>query len=221
MEDKELERILQEKADNVKVRDFSEVWQEIKGEIEGEKVIPTKTKKLGWKRWLSLSLASCAMLIAIILAPLLLKEPKPAPEEIFYTDELSKQIVSVDELFDRLSQSNITHVDFSNYTVYDSILCLSEDNEVKGAEIKLYGENSVYFLAEIKLYTIDVELNIEAEKDYDESYITNSLKAYYTLKDSSAEYIYDIYAVCNGVQYVIEYTGLSDNITEFLETFFG
>ena len=221
MEDKELERILQEKADNVKVRNFSEVWQEIKGEIEGEKVIPTKTKKLGWKRWLSLLLASCTIMVAIILAPFLLKEPKPAPEEIFYTDELSKQIVSVDELFDGLSQSNITHVDFSNYTVYDSILCLSEDNEIKGAEIKLYCDTGISFFALMQLYTTDVELNIEAEKDYDESYISNSLRAYYSLKDSSAEYIYDIYAVCNGVQYVIEYTGLSDNITEFLETFFG
>ncbi len=222
MEDKELERILQEKADNVKMRDFSEVWQEIKGDIEGEKVAPTKTKKVGWKKWLSLSLASCAIIVAIVLAPFLIKEPKIAPEEIFFTDELSKQIVSVDEMFEGLSQANINHVDFTNYTVYDSILCFSENNDIKGAEIKLYSETPICFFAEMYIYDNDVELNVDVEKDYDASCKVNATSAYYKFKqEKDGLFYYDIFAVHNTVQYVIEYTGNSNNLMDFLNDFFS
>ena len=42
MQDKELEKILQEKADQGKKREFPQVWDEIKGEIVGEEEPPKK-----------------------------------------------------------------------------------------------------------------------------------------------------------------------------------
>ncbi len=221
MQDKELEKILQEKADQTKIRSFEEVWQDIKYEIETEKVVPTKPKKLGWKKWLSLSMASCAIIVALILTPILLTNYKPNPEELFYIDELNKYEVGVEDMFKGLSNADINHVDLSAYTIYDCVLYLTEDNVTKGAEIKLYSENNIPFLAEMKIYAKDVELNLALEKDYDTTYKTNSLNAYYKLKKVDEEYIYDIYAVYNNVQYVMEYTGFSDNITEFFDSFFA
>lgn len=222
MQDKELEKILQEKADQIKIRSFNEVWQDIKSEIEGEKVVPTKPKKLGWKKWISLSMASCATIVALILTPILLTNYKPNPEELFYTDELSKQEVSVEDMFEGLSDAGINYADLSNYTIYETLLYLTEDNVTKGAEIKLISENNIPFLAEMKIYAKDVELNLELEKDYDTSCKVNSADVYYKFKQEiNGLYYYSIYAVYNNVQYVMEYTGFSDNITEFFDSFFA
>ena len=222
MQDKELEKILQEKADQTKMRSFEEVWQDIKSEIEGENVMPIKPKKFGWKKWLSLSMASCAIIVALILTPILLTNYKPNPEELFYTDELNKQEVSVEDMFTGLSNAGINHVDLSNYTIYETLLYLTEDNDTKGAEIKLISENNILFLAEMKIYAKDVELNLELEKDYDTTYKVNSANVYYKFKqENNGLYYYGIYAVYNDVQYVMEYTGVSDNLTEFLDNFFA
>lgn len=221
MQEKKIEEILQEKAEQIKVRNFDEVWQDIKGEIEKEQTPQIKEKKLGWKKCLSLSLASCFILVAIILTPYLLKEPKPVPEELFYADKLSRYERSADDMLSGLSQANILHVDFSDYEIIDCGIYLTEDNKVKGAEFTCVGINSFNFFSKIILYSSDVKLNIETNKDYDIEHKTSSYKAYYKLKESGSEYVYDIYAVKNGVQYVIEYTGISDNVVEFLNVFFG
>ena len=47
MQDKELEKLLQEKADKTEMREFSQVWEEIKGEI----VSPKPKKEFKWKKW--------------------------------------------------------------------------------------------------------------------------------------------------------------------------
>ncbi len=222
MQEKKIEEILQEKAEQIKVRNFDEVWQDIKGEIEKEQTPQIKEKKLGWKKWLSLSLASCFILVAIILTPYLLKEPKPVPEELFYADKLSRYERSADDMLSGLSQANILHVDFSDYEIIDCGIYLTEDNKVKGAEINLYEQTELLFFGLIKLYSNDVKLNIDIEKDYDTEYKTTNYNAHYKFnREENNMFYYDIYAVKNGVQYVIEYTGISDNVVEFLNVFFG
>lgn len=220
MQEEKIEKILQEQANQTEIKPFNEVWQDIKGEIVKESSQQTE-KKVWWKKWLPLSLASIAIVIAIIiLLPVLLRTPNLSQEEVFYTDELTIQQTSVDNTLNGLSQANINYVDLSNYNIYDSLLYLSEDNKVKGARIKLYTESPLSFFAEMQIYASDVDLGLEIEKDYDTDYKPGSLTAYYKLKDASAEYIYNIYAQFNNVQYVIEYTSSKENVLDFFTVFF-
>ena len=89
MQDKELEKIIQEQADKTKMRDFSLVWEEIKDEITPVE----KEKKSIWKKKFFLIFAPAILVICIALSPLLIKYLTPA-EEVFYGDRLIEQITT-------------------------------------------------------------------------------------------------------------------------------
>lgn len=219
MEDKELEKLLQEKADNIKMRDFSEVWNEIKDEIKE----PVKEKKFRWKKWLPMIMASAVLVICLALSPVIIKALKPAPntpqEEVFFTDDLSKTKVSFEDVFTGLAQANISHVDLSGYTLDSTFLFHTEDLKVKGAKISFYGST---FIADMQLYDKSVALNLDLDTLYNESCKINSTEVLYKFKqENGGAYDYSIFAVHNNVQYVIEYTGVSDNLVDFLNEFFG
>ena len=95
MQNKKLEEILQKKADEIKVRPFSAVWEEIKDQLEEPQPKPKKTFAL--KKWLPFAMASVVMATAIVLTPIIIKSTTPPPEEVFYHDELTKQSVVTGE----------------------------------------------------------------------------------------------------------------------------
>ena len=213
MQDKELENLLQEKSDKVEMREFSQVWNEIKGEIEE----PKPQKKLVWKKLIP-ALASAFLVLCIVLSPIIINELKPAPE-VFFSEELNKQIVSETEMFDGLSQANIIHVDLSEYSFVNTFLYYTEDLKVKGASLDLYNNNC---FAIMNLYDSSVDLNLDLESLYDSSYRVNSTNVLYKFKQENAGlYEYDVYAVHNKVQYVIVYKGIENNIISFLNDFFA
>ena len=219
MEDKELEKLLQEKADNIKMRDFSEVWNEIKDEIKE----PIKEKKFRWKKWLPMIMASAVLVVCLALSPVIIKALKPAPnlppEEVYFTEELSKTKVPFEDAFNGLAQANISHVDMSEYSFMDTFLYYTEDMKVKGAYLSLYSST---FFAEINFYDKSVDLNLDLDTLYDKSCKINSTDVLYKFKqENGGAYDYSIFAVHNNVQYVIEYTGVSDNLVDFLNEFFG
>ena len=213
MQDKELENLLQEKSDEVEMREFSQVWDEIKGEIEK----PKPQKKFLWKKFMP-ALASAFLVLCIVLSPIIINELKPEPE-VFFTEELNRQGVSETEMFDGLSQANIIHVDMSEYSFSSTFLYYTEDMQVKGAYLSFYGST---FIAEMDLYDASVDLNLDLERLYDSSYKVNSTNVLYKFKQENAGlYEYDVYAVHNKVQYVIVYKGIENNIISFLNDFFA
>ncbi|MBQ8426899.1 MAG: hypothetical protein IJX16_03970 [Clostridia bacterium] len=217
MQDKELESLLQKKADEIKMRDFSLVWEEIKGEIQE----PVKEKKFRWKKWFPMILASAAMVVCIALTPIIIKSLTPPPEEVFYTEELRQQDVLKEDMLSGLTQAQIPNVDINNYVVEECKLLITEDNKVKGSAFTFYNEPFTFF-AELNLYDKSVDLNLDIELLYDTTYKVNSTDVHYKLKqESGGVYDYSVYAICNNVQYVIEYKGLSDNLIDFLNDFFG
>ena len=217
MQDKELENLLQEKADNVKMREFSQVWDEIKGEIE----VPKPRKQFVWKKWLPATLASAFLVLCIALSPIIINSLKPAPE-VFFTEELRKEVVLETDMFNGLAQANISHVDTSKYLFANTFLYYTEDMQVKGACVNFYSNENVVFIGIMDLYDSSVDLNLDLENLYDNSYKVNSTNVLYKFKqESGGLYEYSVYALHNKVQYVIEYTGLSDNLVDFLNEFFG
>ena len=219
MEDKELEKLLQEKADNVKMRDFSEVWAEIKDQVQP----PVKEKKFKWKKWLPTIMASAVIVLCAVLSPIIINALKPVPtppgEEVYFTEELSKEQVTFEEVFNGLAQANITHVDMSVYSFMDTFLYYTEDRKVKGACVNFYNSS---FFAEMSFYDKCVDLNLNTDDLYDETCKINSTDVLYKFKQVNAgAYDYSVFAVHNNVQYVIEYTGVTDNLMDFLNEFFG
>ena len=218
MQDKELEELLQQEADQVKLRDFSQVWEEIKGEIEP----PTKPKKkFSWKKKFSIILASATVLVCAVLAPFVIKGLTPQ-EEVYFVDGLQTQIVTMQEMLDGLSQAQITHVDLKDYVLSDTKLYVSEDLQVKGGEMTFMDdESNPTFFAIMQICSNDVNANIDLD-NYENSIKVNSADVKYKLKQvSSGLYDYSVYATCNGVQYVIEYTGVGNNLDNFLNKFFA
>ena len=88
MQEKELDNLLKESVENEKVRDFSNVWNDIK-----EEVLPQKKQQyVFWKRWVPIVLTSVMVIVCVILSPLLINEPsvpENPQEEIFYSDRKS------------------------------------------------------------------------------------------------------------------------------------
>ena len=217
MQEREIEKILQQKADEIELREFSQVWEEIKGEIDQ----PEK-KKVRWKKWLPMALASAVLVVCIALSPMIIKALKPAPpnEEVFFADVLSGQGVLENEMLDGLVQAQISHVNLSKYTLQNCKLLITEDNKIKGASATIYN-NPTTFFAEMIIYHKSVDADIKIAT-YDTQCKVNSADVYYKLKqESGGMYEYSVYAVHNKVQYVIEYTGFSNNLTEFLNDFFA
>lgn len=218
MQEKDIEKILQEKADKIEMREFSQVWDEIKGEITQ----PEK-KKIRWKKWLPMAFASAVLVVCIALSPIIINALKPAPpaEEVFFADVLTTQDVLKEEMLDGLVQAEIMHVSLSEYGVDNCKLLITEDNKIKGASLMLYN-NPTTFFGNLEIYDKTVDLRIKTDKSYDTQCKVNSADVYYKLKRASGGmYEYSVYAVHNKVQYVIEYTGFSDNLTEFLNDFFA
>ena len=144
MQDKELEKILQEKAENVKMRDFSEVWDEIKDEIVPQK----KEKKNIFKNKFFLIFAPAFLVICIALTPLFFLKPMPTPpEKIYFADNLLVNTVTTEDLLEGLSVSNITHVDLSKYVLTDTYLYYTEEEIIKGAKFAFYNESTMSFFA--------------------------------------------------------------------------
>lgn len=217
MQDKELEKILQEKADKTEMRDFSLVWEEIKGEITPKQ----KEKKPFWKKKFFLIFAPTLLAVCIAFSPLINKLFNPI-EEVFYSDELGMESVTAKEVIDGLSGASIFCDNLSKYTIIEPYLYYNEAMDVKGSRMEFYNENPTTMFAKMKLYASNVELNLDVESLYNTHCQVNSADVYYKfISSDSGFYEYSVYATYNGVKYLIEYSGISDNLMEFLADFFA
>ena len=167
MDIKETEKILEQSAKNIKVRDFSEVWQEIKGELEVEE----KPKKKVWtKRYMPAILSACIVLIIAISLPFFLLNIPEKPNEIFYRDKLVMVDVEETTFFSELSNAKVTHVNFSTYIVNSCSLYQTEDGKTKGGFVDLYDNLSTPTeMLKIQFYDEKVQIDDDFEKNYDKS----------------------------------------------------
>ena len=218
---KETEKILEQSANDIKMRDFSEVWQDIKGEIE----VPQKKQKKVWtKRYFPAILTACFVLVFAITLPIYLHNIPKAPEKLFFRDNLISVEVNETTFFKELAKDKVTHVSFSNYETGSCTLYKTEQGKVKGGFIDLYDNLiSPVEMLKINFYDESVQIEDESEKIYESTYIKNGLTVLYNLDSGYAEYniyVYDIKASYNKVNYLIEYTGNIANPIIFFESFF-
>ncbi len=220
MDIKETEKMLEQSASKMKMRDFSEVWNDIKDEI----VVP---KRKPWvKRFLPAIISACLVLIVAIALPIYFFNI-PAPDIIYYCDNLSLLNVSETEFYQGLFNENINHVDFNGYEIAEYNIYKTEDNLVKGGYVDLYLYDNSVLIEKIliRFYDEKVELSdTDKNKEYSQTYEKDGLTTSYNVDNSYAEYniySYDIFATYNKVNYIIEYMGNVSNPVDFFESFFN
>lgn len=225
MEEKEVEKRLKESAENIKVRDFSEVWQDIE-----HKVQPPKKRR--YVRLFSGIAAALSVIICAVFIPLFFNpapeqadnsQPGEQPEQIYLEDELFVTNVDSEEFLNQLSTSNVNLIDISRYQVISSSLYVSPDQNALGGYLELADDldNTAFFLV-MQFYHQSVQSSKQTIK-YDYNYTVEGTVIEYRVKEAYPEegvYIYDIKAKYLQTNYYMEYTCFSEDITSFLTDFF-
>lgn len=216
MQDKDFDKLLRESVNKEPVREFSEVWAEIKDQLEPKK----KEKKISWKKWFPIALTSVAVIVCVVLLPFLIKQPELPQEEVFYADTFQTQMVELSTFLDGLSELNVSNITSERYQITETKLYFTEENKLKGASSIIYAESPVATFAKIEMYYKDVDAGIDLEFNYDKTCQVKSASVHYKFKQEvDGIYTYDIYILNKDIQYVMEYTGLSDDLSEFLNYF--
>lgn len=229
MEEKEVEKRLKESAENIEVRDFSEVWEEIE-----HKVQPPKKQRIRSRARFAagISAAFCVIICAVFIPLYFNLAPErsdnnqstESPEHIYLEDELYISAIDSEDFFSRLSASDINVVNISDdYIISFSYLFLSSDQKVLGGMVELTDDvnNPTFFLA-VQLYHQSVQSS-RPTVDYDYNYTVEGTVIEYRVKEAYPEegvYIYDIKAKYLQTNYYMEYTCFSEDITSFLTDFF-
>ena len=214
MDYKDVEQKLKEAAEQIKVRDFSLVWENVKKKVHSEKPV-----KRSWRFQWQTALAT-AMACAVIACPFVAIPFLDAPAPIYLSDTLETINVEKEEFETQLENVDFQIVDISIYNALDYSLYETETGEVKGGFVALMGDT---WLLSVRFYEETVVLD-DATVPYDLTYTVGSAVIEYRVKEAyptESMYVYDIKANCNGVNYLMEYTCLTDDITPFLQEFFS
>lgn len=216
MDDKEVEEKIRESAENIEVRDYSLIWNNIKDRVQ-----PQKKKR---HRWLPIFVfAACLALVCAVVVPVVWNHSERS-ETKYFDDDLITETMPLDELCEELTAAGIEYADFSGYEITGSMLLKTVDFKVKGGLVELTddSENPTFFLS-LRLYDEDVIVDFKPEIIYDSQYFVNGTEIEYTIQEATSDgvYIYNIRANYRGANYYMEYTCFMDDITPFLEEFFS
>ena len=143
LDDKEVEKKIQESADNIEVRDYALIWNNIKDRVQ-----PEKRKKRRRRLLIAVS-AACAAVVCAVAVPIAVRYLSPESETVYFYDELVTETMPLDELCEELTAAGIEYADFSGYEVMGSMLFKTGDFKVKGGLVELTddSENPTFFLA--------------------------------------------------------------------------
>ena len=223
MKEQEIEKLLKEKADEMEIRDFNDVWGEIK-----DRVNVKKKQRRTW-RWVSIAASFVGVIMAgmLILPKVVPNQPDNSqePEILFYAEQLSSVAVTENEFHAGFNAASINCIDASNYDVLNYALYYTEDEEVKGGALDFCDdeENPSWFVI-LNVYDKNVQFPKNLYNDYTLSLETsNGAKIQYKLDTYSEEdglYVYRAKAVFNSTSYLVEYSTFENNPTQFFEELF-
>ena len=211
----ELEEFLYKKAmEDVPQRDFEDVWEHIKDKMWHK---PERDWKLFWKK----TLVAVAV-VAILVCPYV-AIPFLTPTETLYSDEeLTVESVSQETFETEMQNVEFETVDFLLHIGDGYALYRTETGVVKGGSLNLTDKNYAWFMT-LRFYEETVQLDDEIV-EYDQTCTVGAATVEYRLKDYVAEYgmyVYDMKANYRSVNYLMEYTCMTDDLTPFLQSFFS
>ena len=225
MEEKEVEKRLKESAENIEVRDFSEVWQDIEHNVQ-------PPKKRRYVRLFSGIAAALSIIICAVFIPLYFNsapeqadnsQPGEQPEQIYLEQDLINSIIDGKDFSSTLFAANIDIVNINKYCIVSSSIYKTISQKVLGGYLELTDDlnNSTFFLV-VQFYHQSVQSS-RPTVDYDYNYTVEGAVIEYRVKEAYPEegvYTYDIKAKYLQTNYYMEYTCFSEDITSFLTDFF-
>lgn len=227
MEEKEVERILQNAADHILIPEYKEVY----AAIEGQLGTPVRHRGIYLsRRWKTIiASACCGVLIggAVMIPVVSHFKGIPGPK-LYYTDELIVvQVRSINEFLYKLEEQEIDVVDFSSYNLVNKRLFETpEEHLIRGGYVEFYtGEIDISSFATISFYEENIVVDESRYNDYTEVYQVDNGSVKYQLKEEieaegATYYDYVSYAKYNNVTYIIDYLSPTNDITEFFDSLF-
>ena len=221
MENKEVEQELERRAENVEVRDFSLVWKDIEGRVSPKKSANNRRMM----RWIASAAALVCLTVACsIFLPRIINQNSGNPERTYFTDELGSFSLDEVQFYQGLAISGIQHVDFSQYIRSNHALFQTEDHQTKGGSVQLTDDlNNPTFILAVEFYDDKVKEKPTGSNQYNLSCEANGVTVQYKVKEAYPEesyYVYQMKANYNSVNYYMEYTCFTEDITPFLNEFF-
>lgn len=218
MEREEIEKKLQEKANETKIPDFESVWEKIEPRITEQKKEATRWNK--FIRPLAVTFACVAITCGIVL-PIALQKPPVDPPPVYYlNDDLTTVSASETEFLLALQSSTVQVVDLARFKIEVCAIYETDTGIVKGGKAEfLDNEDDPTCLVYVRFYDKDVKVSDTYENVYDTDYVTQS-GAIIAYKHESAFNKFYIKAEYKSVQYFMEYMGATETVTQFFETFF-
>lgn len=222
MDQKEVEKRMEQTMDAVEAPEFEAVWERIEPRMKKSKV-----RRKARKRWLPVVVAaSCVGIVCAVAIPTMVYSQRET-ETLYYSSQLVVDVVSEDVFYTSLEEAGIEHMDFSGYYIEDYQLFMTVDGSVKGGLLSNILDDAEEPTCLLTIQFFDSSVRVDADREeYSQTYTTESgAEVHYELGEYAADesgeaYNYLAEATWKEVSYLIDYTAFTDNITEFFDTFF-
>ena len=236
MEDKDIEKYLKERAEEVKVKDFSERWNSISERINSaqevelkatasETVLATSSNSNmsnnAVSKKLIISLSMVFLAIALCLAIVLPITLKKTGEQIYFNfNDLSNTSVSADEFYDKIEEADLNIVDIQKFEASSYGLYYTEDNKVAGGRFDIFDEDEVVFVKVI-FYSTLVKSSFETGEDFKSCNVNGFKIEYKTGLSEDEQYETRAKAVSDSINYELVCLSADENIENFFNKLFG
>lgn len=236
MENKDIEKILKESAEEVKVKDFSEKWKDINDRIQSlqnvelkettsETVLATTVNSSSYqnttRKRIIYSVCAVFLFIAVCLAIVLPVTLKKSDNIKYLTfNELTNQTVSENEFYKKIEETDLELVNIEKFVVNSYVLLYTkEDGLLVGGKLEIVDETDGVW-SEIVFYDSIIKSSFDIGKDYKTCGI-NGFNIEYKTELTEDYYTSKVKAVKNSTSYELECLSLDENIESFFEKIFG
>ena len=235
MENKDVEKLLKESAEELKAKDFSERWKNISERINSAQEVEikettsetvlvtsvnTNTSQNSIRKKIGFSVCAVFLLRVMCLAIVLPITLKTNDKPIFFNlDELNNDGVSEDEFYNKIYEADLKIFNIEDFDVDSYILFYTEDNIVVGGKFEINDEDEGIY-SKVIFYDTSVKSSFEIGEDY-KSYNVNGFNIEY--KTALFEELYSTTAKAVGanISYEFECLAIDENIESFFDKLFG
>ena len=235
MEDKEIEHLLKESAEKIKMKDFSERWSVISEKIQSSQVLGDNvtadqtvlvsqtnnvlsrasiTKKIVY------SVCSVFLFVAICLAvvlPICLIKNEEQPR--YALNGLNSFNVSESSYYDEIHKSGLAVIDFSGFETNIYTLFYTKDDVLVGGGAEITDEEFGGYI-ELVFYTDKVTSQFDIGLDFKKCVI-NGYKIEYKTETTEDFYSTKAKAVKGNIVYELDCLAVEENIEVLFEKLFS
>ena len=219
MKNRDAEKKIKKMVNNIKMKKFSERWEEIKDRL------PKKEQRVDFRKWVTVFSSGICLIFFVIFLPVFFLCNGMFQKENSYFDlsEVLAESVTKEAFYSQLETVDFLIIDFSELSIDNYQLIKTEDNVIRGGRIVFENldEDKDY------VYTItfyDKTVNIEEETRYfdlNQNITVNNIGIKF--KTEEIDGIYETVALAKKeeISYIIEYSSLNMDVEDFFNIVFS